>query len=518
MSGVVNTNLIKALEDGGFTPEVAEIRRGYYDYTGYPKPVKKFWLGYKSENYSIEETYFWMMGHAMNDRSMPYVHKITDVFAASQGSTMFGDLGSRLSALQSQASNLLATFGQMSKDLFKHVRDLRKIRERLAYYIEADPSLSLEDRKKKIATGAENTLKDIWITLVEGGAEAPSSVYGMAKMVQFTILPDLFFQAPPLQEDEIKQYCKDLDGEFNPTVILALERKLYQFYHWKKLTYSELSFKERHQKKLIYQHYQSMKLYLSWVKPYIKNAQKLTGDDSLSNNYNIISSFQTNLTEIEVLLERPMGAVTEYDSDGKESKVGVSAVVIIHFLYETTPEMSYHAKESWQQKAPSHAGKVDVQLRAYGWTSKQIEKYKKVKVDEEIGMMKAIDFSLQDEGDMLGKELREVLDEVEEEISGEPVKKDEEKKEKKKSVSELLKERKKKISEAQKEMQAPFSGLLGGIKEVTIDAFAESKQKKVEEAAKSKKKKAIEAAEKEANGVAWQVYKNYKKAHKMYTW
>lgn len=520
MSAQIKPNIIEALKKSGFEPEIAELKKQYYDFTGYPKPNKRYILSFKSENYTVEEMYFWMLGHGMNDWAMPFIHKITDIFAASQGSTMFGDLGSRMTAMQNQASNLLASFGQMSKDLFKHVRDLRKLRERLSYYKKADENLSLEERKRKSALGAENTLKDIWITLVEGGTENPGSVYGMARKVGFTILPDLFFQAPPLKEDEIKKYVEDLDTG-NPTVKLAVERKLYQYYHWKKQTWEELKFREKYQKKLIYQHYQNMKLYLNWIKPYLKNSQKLSSNEDLMNAYGVISSFQTSMVEIEVLLQKPVKKIS-YSSpykDVKPESKRVNEVVILHFLYETSPEMSFHAKDSWQQKGPSHVGRVDATIRSYGWTDDEIEKYKNVKREEEISLIKSIDHTLANDGDLFGEDLMQILKEVEEEISG---KSDKDSTPDMKSMDAKIKEQKKKIDEAKKFMYGPFEalfgGLFGGFKEILIDPILLRPKTKKYESYLSDLSEAKAKAAKMASVYAWQIYKNYKKAHRMVTW
>jgi len=512
----INKNLIEAMTKAGFQPEIAEVRKDYYDYTGYPAPAKKYALDYRSENYSIEEIYFWMLGHGMNNWGMPYVHKITDIFASSQGSTMFGDLGQRLTAMQNQASNLLATFGQMSKDLFKHVRDLRKLRERLSYYQKADDKLDLSERKKKSSLGAENTLKDIWITLIEGGTESPGSVYGLAKKLGFVILPDLFFQAPPMKEDEIKQYVDSIELA-NPSVKLALERKLFQFYHWKKETNQELMFKEKYQKKLIYQHYQSMKMYLNWVKPYLKNANQLQNNSTLMDSHGIISSFQSAMTEIEVLLEKPIkkAVFKSPDKSFSDDSETISSVVILHLLYETQPEMSYHAKDSWQQKAPSHVGRVNSTIRAYGWTKKEIEKYKALKIEEEIGIINSINFTLKDDQELLGDDLKQILMEVEEEMKG---KISEVKKEEKKTITQAISEKKAQINAAKKEMNGPFDSVFGSFKSVLIDPIVNKSKfrsyKEYHEEIASHKK----SAEKGAQVIAWNLYKNYKKAHKMITW
>lgn len=504
----VKENLVKALEDAKFKPEIAEIKREYYDYTGYPTPVCKYALSLQSENYSIEEIYFWLVGHAMEVFSMPYIHKITDIMAASQGSSMFGDMGQRVTAMQNQASNLLATVNNMTKDLFKKVRDFRKLRERLSYYKKSEYEEDKENRKKDTAYAAENTLKDLWITLVEGGGENPSSVYGMARKVNFVILPDLFFQAPPLKENEIPKYVKDLD--FNQAVKVALERKLYQFYHWKKTTKEELKFKETMMKKSIYQHYQNIRVYFNWIKPYLKNSNQLTNNDELMSAYGIISSFQTSLAEIEVLLQKPIK---------KAGKEVVNTVILMHFLFQTSPELSFHAKDSYHQKGPSHVGRADVNIRAYVWTNEEIEKYKKLKTDEDIELLTAIDYSLKNNVDEFGSDLKEIINEIELEI-GVKLSGTQPKPKTEKTLDELKKEDAEKIKKFRKEMGAPFSDVFKGFKELFWESIVDSrsKEQKTEDETKEEIAELKKDNEKTARNIAWNVYKNYKKSHKMTTW
>jgi len=516
MATEINETILENLKKEGFKDlEIDEIALNFYNYTGYPKPNQRYKLTYINQDYSVEEMYFWMVGHARDVLSLPYSIKITDIFAASEGSSLFGDLGQRLTAMQNQASSLLATTNNMVKDLFKKVRDFRKMRERLSYYKKVEENLPSNERKSSTAHAAENTLKDLWITLIEGGGENPSSVYGMATKVNFVTLPDLFFQAPPLKENEIKDYVKDLD--FNPAVLLALERKLYQFYHWKKGTYEELKFKENMLKKNIYQHYQNIRLYLNWIKPYIKNANKLSVNSDMMDTYGIISSFQTSMVEIETLLYVPVGNLT-HPTEKKD--LTVNSVVVLHFLYQTTPEMNFHAKDSYHQKGPSHAGRVDCQIRTYSWTSEEISAYKKAKTDEEFEIIKALDNSLTQDVDYFGSDLKELINEIEEEL-GLELSGDQSEKEKEKTLDEKKKERDEKIKSYKKSQGGPVSDIFRGFKEILIEPFFSGSSKNPQKqmlsynsTLKGLKKKATS----DSNAKAWLIYKNYKKAHKMVTW
>jgi hypothetical protein len=505
-------NIIKRLEEEGFDAEIAEIRREHFDYTGYPTPYQKYSLSYKAENFVMEEMYSWMVGHAMNDWSMPFIHKITDIFSASQSSAQFGDMGARLTAQQNQASQLLATVNNMSKDLFKKVRELRQIRERLGYYKKADET-DLATRKTSAARGAENTLKDVWITVVEGGTEGPGSVYGMARKVGFTILPDLFFQAPPLTKDEVKKYAEALKEEYNPTVVLALERKLFQFIHWKDTTHQELDFKEKYSKRMIYQHWQNMKTYLNWIKPYLKNIKSLSSNADLNDAYGIISSFQGSMSEVEVLIQKPMLQL-DHPEDSKK-KVTVSTVLIIHIIHQTSS--TDKPPEGYSNRVPM-LGRSDVNVRTYGWTNEQIDKYKGLKTKEDIDLLQTIDHNLKDDGELLGDDLKQIIQEVEEEMGlHKPA---DEQNPETKTYTDLKKAHAEEIKRFRKEIGGPFTSLFKGVKEVTWDiAFGEAKRTDRKAAAHSDEvKKAQKSAAKYGNLVAWQVVKNYKKSHRLVSW
>ena len=524
MAAVNKQNILEGLKKTGFSSlEIAEIRKDFYDYTGYPTPIKRFMLSFQQENYSVEEMYYWMVGHGTQFWQMPYVHKITDIFAASQSSSIFGDTQQRLNIQQNNASQYLATVGNMSKDLFKRVRELRQIRERLTYYKKCDESLPIQERTKTIAMSAENTLKDAWINMIEGGSQNPGSVYGMAKEVGFTTLPDHFFQAPPLKESEIKKYVDSIDT--NPSVKTALERKLYQFYHWKNQTFKELGFKENMQKKLIYQHYQSMRLYLNWVKPYLKNIARLSQNQDLMNSASLISSFQTNIIEIEVILQNPLGSVkipAALQEEKNKKTETMNAIVILHFFYETQPTLDYHSKNAYQQTGPIHIGRVDASLRCYAWTDEELEKYKSLKINEDIDMLEAIDYTLKDDAELLGDDLKAILNEVKDDLGKKlyAEEKGKEKKEKVKSHKELLAEQKAEIKRLTKEAITPFSDIFGNLGEIFLSPFnfsAKREMKEIEDynAALKKLQGAAIGASKNA---AWQIYKNYKKAHRMITW
>jgi len=205
----------------GFKPEYdEETRNKAPTYTGYPKPVNRDRMYVEGFNMSIEEPYFWVLEYIRYMNGFQKVDKITDLFAASENSSFFGSAQQRLGAQQDKVSQYLATVGKMVKELFQLVRELRVLDERLSYYVD---SMNITSKSRE---SAEITLKGIWVDMVEQGAKNPASVYGMAREVQFTTLPDLFFSTHPTKQDDVDEYVSTRRSEFNRKVREVLARKL----------------------------------------------------------------------------------------------------------------------------------------------------------------------------------------------------------------------------------------------------------------------------------------------------
>ena len=365
---------------GFFTPQLFK--------TGYPKPIDAYLIIMDSQKPNIEEVYYWLMNHAKFDFAYATVDKITDVFAASEHSTFFGVAQQRLSIQQDKVTQYLATIGKFIKELFQMVRELRVIEERIFYY---------EDSWKHPKENAsEITLKGMWIDLVEGGAKNPASVYGMARELQFTILPDLFFSAPPLKASQVNEYTEGLD--FNLNVKNVLKRKLMTFIVWKDKTYEEIVRRQSFMIKYMRQHFDIIRMYMNWVKPYLRYIRKLQSKESMMDSPDIISSFEGSMMEIEILSRKRVEGCRK-----------VWSVIMFTFQYRSMPSMAYQAEG--YQRGPQHAGEVKITFRTYTWSDKEVKQYKELKDDEDLELIGTIDSSLQAAMEELGDDLKKYLGE-----------------------------------------------------------------------------------------------------------
>lgn len=443
-----------------------------YDRTGYPKPTKRFRLILEAFGLSMEEVYFWILNHLRQDQSYPVVEKITDVFSASENSAFWGQSSQRLGIQQDKVTQYFATVGKMIKDLFQLVRELRIIDERLELYKWAPKSKS-----------ADISLKGLYIDLVEGGTEKPTSVYGMSQKVGFTILPDLFFNTKIYDISKIDEKIESM--QYNLTVKNILKRKIFQFVNWKNKTEAELKSRRLFNLKYLRQHWGVIKMYMGWIKPYLKNIQRLSTSSKHMESPDIITAFETSKLEIEFLAR-------------KQEVSGFHPCILMNFKYTTKPTLSYQQE---YQRGPIHVGKVEVTFRSYAWTPEQVKSYKDMKNQEDLELLGIIDGSVQAAMEALGDDLNKYLEEAGE-IIEKPAQKEEGKPQKsfKQSVEENF--------DPFIALFKGFGDLVGSI--IPVNFSAPKKKKKSSENPST----AIAIAE----GTMWQTYKNYKKAHRLITW
>jgi hypothetical protein len=388
----------------GFKEEISEETLGVTDIpTNWPainveaggleRPLR--WrLVYEVSNHSIEDMYFKAIDYLKDEHEFHYFDKLTDIFAAAEQSAFFGVSQQRLGLQQDKVSQFLATIGKMVKELFQLVRELRILDERLEYYTQ---SMYMND------LAAEITLKGYWIDLVEGGAKNPASVYGMSRELGFTTLPDIFFAAPPMVPERVDAYLKTLD--FNPKLIEVLSRKLKTYLVWKRHTFKELKDRRMFTIKYLRQHYDIIKMYMNWVKPYLKNIKRMNMDQSKLDTPHLISAFEGSMIEIEVLGRK------EFKAGGNKAH----AVYSLHFDYRARPEMKY-VQEGYQ-RGPTYVGRTIFTLRPYVWTEAELIKYKAFRSKDDFDLLGTVDASVQAAYTALGDELEKYLKEAGEDTS-----------------------------------------------------------------------------------------------------
>lgn len=361
-----------------------------------PKNAKdRHYIIMESMTSSIEKYYFWILRFIKNppNYGLGYkdIVKINDIFDASVTSSFHGQVGSKISAIQQQVSNYLAQIGQMIKTLLPIVREIRIMDERLDYY-----KKSLEGEES-----AEIALKSIWIEVVEGGMNNPNSVYSMATKLGFITLPDLFFKITvpgKTTKEQLEKVDNAIKGvEINKKVKDALAKKLFQYYEWKDKTYREMFYTRRFRIKNLKQHWNVVRLYTEWLRPYLKTLKALQFKGSFDDP-ELISAFESSKVEIELL------ALGENLDDLKGGKAHWCPCIRVRFAYSTRPAMEY-AREG--QKSPIHFGRTEITIEPFVVKYKDIEEYKKKKEMEDWDMVADIFGAMESLGEDVQKYLKE---------------------------------------------------------------------------------------------------------------
>lgn len=478
----------------GWKEEIFEEANEVYIKTNYPEPDKKFRLVYEAFSLSMEETYFWILNQLKYDLKFPTVDKITDIFSSSENSSFFGQAAQRLGIQQDRVMNTLATLGKMVKDLFALVRELRIIDEKLAAY-----TIWSKDKSK----AADSTLKEIFINFVEnqGGQMKTSSVYGLAQNLGYTTLPDWFFNTRVYRKEDIDRIVDALPT--NNNLKNVLRRKLFEFVVWKEKTEVELKHRRKFNLQYLRQHWAVIKMYMGWMKPYLRNVKRLSMNEQQIMSPEIISAFETAALEIEILAYNP--------------NKNPSPCILVTFKYFVKPSLSYQQPESYQ-RGPVHVGKVDIEMRSYGWTKEEIVAYKSFREKEELELLGVIDSSLKAAMDALSSDLEAYLAEAgEEEFKKKRDEANAKSVDKRTPVQKFfgvrIKDAKKTSSAPQMSMIEPFTAILGGFGEILGSFIPAQEASKGPDKSGERKGKA-----KEASGTMWLLLKNYKKAHQLLTW
>jgi len=471
---MINTANLKKF---GFNEEFSEQMRGQYVKTGYPKSARRLRLHYEGYNISIEEPYFYILHYLRYFSGFANIDKITDVFAAAENSAFFGASQQRLGSQQDKVSQFMATIGKMVKELFQLVRELRVLDERLSYYFD---SYRKNSRSRE---SAEITLKGTWVDLVEQGAKNPASVYGMAREVQFTTLPDLFFSTHPHKQEDVDDTVNIERGQFNRKVKEVLKRKLRTFLAWKEHTFEELKNRRVFTLKFLRQHYEVIKMYMGWVRPYLRNIQRLQLDQSKTESPDLLIGFESSMMEVELLAKKPSGKVNE--------------CLLLSYMFRTRPEMNY--QQEGYQRGPIHLGRVEIDFRTYAWTDEEVENYKKMRVQEDFQLLGVVDGAVKAAMESLGDELMRYLKEAGE---------------------DLVEKGKGEAKEVKKQsFMSPYTSIFKGFKEL----FGSGSKKQIRPKKPSKTDfLKLELSRKKAEAAvkiqAWTIYHHFKKHHGMLNW
>jgi len=315
------------------------------------------------------EKYYYQMLAELAQRGFK-TEKVKDVYTASEASDLWAEMERRKQFQADQAMKYIASIGSMMKSLFQMIRELRLIDERLAHY----------KGRAKGESEDDIALKGIWIDKVEGGAQKPSSIYGMATQLGFTTLPDLFFNAFPKTRNDIKKVIGSM-GKYglNKKIREVLQRKLSEYMIWVENTEKELKTGRKFKLMYLRQHFHVIRMYLDWVKPYLKNVQ----------NLNILSEggSATARTKSE-LIRAAEAAVMDIELFGvREGKDYYKQCIRVVFHFVSQPRLEFRKE---YQRGPIHVGYTNMEFYGYAMTDSDLDAYRKTKIDDDVEILKSV--------------------------------------------------------------------------------------------------------------------------------
>lgn len=444
---------------------------------------KGFIIRMDSMQSGVEANYYWILrfmkaegphfGMEMSGEE-GNIMKLKDLSTAGEASAFWGSLETRRTVQQEKAQQMMMNIGNLVKVTFGMVRELRIIDERLKFYEES----------YKGDHSAEVVLKGVWSDQVEGGPKNPLSVMGMASQLGYATLPDLFFKITPKTPEDVTKEVDSLKG-INERIKTILKRKLKQFMEWKDKTNKELKTRRQFMLKYLRQHFNSIKVNINWLRPYLRNIRALSQKGSLTDE-DIVSAFETNKIEIELLGYKTKYTVTTtegYDETHTFHKYLPALLIQINFVAH--PEMAYQKE---YQRGAIHLGRTEIRIKPHVTTYKQIEEYKKTMEKEDLELLESYMGAVMSLKEELFKYLEEAGEKIEKEIEEKP---------------------KESLLEPFVAIFKGFGDIFGGKKEVKgkPEVRLSGRQEKQEK----------EAAASTAGTLAWTLYDVFKKAHGMIT-
>ena len=423
---------------------------------------RKYRLVVDNMQTGVEKFYFWFL-RTLKEYFCDEVLKVRDLYGATESSALFGNIEARKAQQQQQASNYLRGINELTQALFPMVREIKQIDERIDLYGQSEDSHS-----------AEVALKTIWVEKVEGGTQNPSSVLGLSQAggPGYVTLADNFFAIDIKKGEDLDKVIKG--SELNERVKGILSNKLKQYYVWKANTHKETIIRKKFMIKALKNHYHTLRLYISWLKPYLKSIKGLSLEKA-ANNTKAAKDAEaiTSKIELEILGVK------------KKDFKRYFPVVMVKIKYVAIPQMSF--QEEYQRGA-IHAGRSEIEISGHIFEKGDIENYMKLQDQEDLEILASLTEGI----NVLEEDIKKYLIEAGEEF---PEKKGEE--EKKEGILE------------------PFKALASSFKD--IFAFLEliKPGEKKEEGGPVNARKEKKMAEKEIKALPEALYNSFKKSQGM---
>ncbi|MBU2523082.1 MAG: hypothetical protein KKE23_02210 [Nanoarchaeota archaeon] len=370
-----------------------------YSEGGKKGPIWENKIYFDTNMNTLENFYYWIIDFMNGYYSGPEnVEKIADTFVTSPGSSYFGNLSMTAQKMQEEGMKILGTVNNVIKSLINIIYDLRNFDIRLKVY----------DKLKDPKTKKEGmlALKELWLMSVDMQRQSGSINY-MAQNYGFTTLRPAFFAAESVEEAE----KMDLTEIVRRTLI----SRLGEFFTW--IEFSEIELRKRYEieKSQLRSQIDTVKLYSSWVKPYLQAAEQLRMKGS--KEASIVSIFTSMILELNLFAKKKAdtkGAVFAGDlPQGFIKKLDdirdFYEVLTVDFKFRTYPTAQH-----------PHAGRIEIGFKAYVLNEDELLLLEKIREDG------AIESTLNVAGHLTDKSLEQIQKDIDYFLEPKEEKKEEE--------------------------------------------------------------------------------------------
>lgn len=320
------------------------------------KSTASYKIVYDSPQNQLEPIYYWILDF-LNGAFQ--VNKITDNFMSSPGSGHFSDIGQRVTKMQEEGMKILGGLNQVIKSSLNLIYDLKDFKQRLQHYEDAN------SKDSKIKESGNLALKQIWLDSVDLQKRGRGSIHQMTAELGYTTLREAFMIANSLED--LEKMSDSEDGVINDTVARILKPRLQEFLHWKDISYQELIKRYNIEKSYLKSQIETIKLYSSWMKPYLKAAEELR-QKGFEGDAALVNAFSTSLFELTLFCKKKVsipGKVSDYKLNRD-----YYACLVIDFRFRG------HVMQRANQKGdyvPAYGGRVDLVLNSYALNSEELK-------------------------------------------------------------------------------------------------------------------------------------------------
>lgn len=354
------------------------------------------WINYDSPAETLEPIYFWLM--YLIEAFGLQGEKLVDTFSSSVGSGHFAELGQRMSVMQQQGTKLLGDINTVLRSIMNLIYDLKDFKTRLDIYKQ------LNSESKDTQYAARQNLKQVWLDKVDI-QRGQGAIHAMTSgQLGYATLRDAFLAA---RDESLKdENGKEID--LNERVKRILKPRMLDFKNWLKESEIELTKRYEIEKNYLQSQVNSLKLYSSWARPYLRSAAQLQQRDH-EGNTDLVSAFNSILLELSVLGVGGTGAPEAF-----KPKVGPKhkyhKCILFDFEFRGIPSRLP------QQGGYAIGGRVRLRFRGYALSSEELNLLREVMKINELGeAFELIEGATNKSFEKVEEEVKEFLDEKEKE-------------------------------------------------------------------------------------------------------